>query len=256
MSTGSGVLFGVAFLLMIIGLLTVVLGIFIWKKKLVSLVSMHSEVKEKDIEAFTKVVGQSTIGFGIAIIFMGLFFVINRILLGFIIFAICMIVSLVIYFIAQNKYNNRFDVSVEKKGDFQNNNSKKIAIIAVAVTAVTLITILTQFFSWSKPTVYSINGSTFKISTSFGESINIADIKSIQLKNDLPGNISKTYGLNMGSILKGQFSSNIGKVTLYLDNSISPFIYISTDSGLIIINDESKIKTQALYDVLNSKIMK
>ena len=90
---------------MIFGLIVAVLGIVIWERQLVRYISVHSHVHKQDIKAFTKTVGQSTIGFGISIFCMGLFWAMDQMLIGFIAFAICFIVSLVIYFKAQKKYN-------------------------------------------------------------------------------------------------------------------------------------------------------
>lgn len=106
MSTDSGVLFIPSCLLMLFGLLIVILGIVLWKKQKVTWASSHSNVKKKDAKAFTKMVGQCTIGCGISIILMGLFWAINQILVGYIAFTICVVVSLVIYFMAQSKYNS------------------------------------------------------------------------------------------------------------------------------------------------------
>ncbi|WP_088225764.1 hypothetical protein [Desulfosporosinus sp. FKB] len=85
----------------------------------------------------------------------------------------------------------------------------------------------------------------------------LADIQNIQLKNDLPVIKSKINGFDgVGSILKGEFSSDIGNVTLYVDTSKPPFIYIKTSSELIILNGQSKSKTETLFNELNSDIKK
>jgi hypothetical protein len=41
-------------------------------------------------------------------------------------------------------------------------------------------------------------------------------------------------------------------VTVYIDTSKPPFIYLTTENGLIILNDRTAEKTQALYDLLEA----
>ncbi|HWP96081.1 MAG TPA: hypothetical protein VN426_04460 [Syntrophomonadaceae bacterium] len=106
----------------------------------------------------------------------------------------------------------------------------------------------------SKPPVYSISGRTLSISTQFGQKVNFSDINNIQLKDSLPGNLNKTDGLGIGTVLKGKFSSDIGNISVYVNTAIPQFIYIGTTSGLIIVNDQSVAKTQALYNELNTDI--
>jgi hypothetical protein len=127
-------------------------------------------------------------------------------------------------------------------------------IIGVAIAVIALIMVLIVSLNGSKPTVYSINNDIFKISTAYGKSIKLSDIKSIQLKNDLPSNLSRVDGYGFSTIVKGKCTSDIGNVTVYIDTSKPPYIYISTTSGLVILNDQSKLKTQSLYEKLNSDI--
>lgn len=178
--------------------------------------------------------------------------------INFIIYAIIIFISVIITIIFMNKYcqkpvseDDKPNTNLEK-GHWQNNNTKMLTGIGIVVI-VGIITAISMFYS-SKPPVYSVNDGTFIISTEFGQKINLSDIKSVQLKNDLPANLSKVYGLDLGTIFKGKFTSNIGDVTVYIDSSIPPFVYINTTTGLIILNDQSKTKTQTLFGELNSNI--
>lgn len=178
--------------------------------------------------------------------------------INFIIYAIIIFISVIITIIFMNKYCQKPISEDEKpntnfeKGPWQNNNTKMLTGIGIVVI-VGIITAISMFYS-SKPPVYSVNDGTFIISTEFGQKINLSDIKSVQVKNDLPANLSKVNGLGLGTILKGKFTSNIGDVTVYIDSSIPPYIYINTTSGLIILNNQSKTKTQTLFSELNSNI--
>ena len=66
----------------------------------------------------------------------------------------------------------------------------------------------------------------------------------------MPDNLSKAYGLGLGTILKGKFESNGNKMRVYVDTSKQPFIYIYTKDGLTIINAQTSADTQTLYKKL------
>ena len=102
----------------------------------------------------------------------------------------------------------------------------------------------------ARPTEYIIQNGTLQISTAFGESITLSDIEKVQLKNNMPTNISKDNGLDLGTILKGEFEADSDKLHVYVDTTKPPFIYIYTKDGLTIANAQSKAETQALYKKL------
>lgn len=132
---------------------------------------------------------------------------------------------------------------------------KKASLILgsiIAVVVLVFVVVLTT--TGNKAPVYSIDNGTFKISSMYGQEISLSDVSSVQLKTNLPANLSRTNGYGFGSILKGKCSSDLGNVTVYVDTSKPPFIYLTTSSGLIILNDQSADKTQALYDTLNSSV--
>jgi hypothetical protein len=76
----------------------------------------------------------------------------------------------------------------------------------------------------------------------------------VQLKTDLPANLSRVDGYGVGTIVKGKCTSDSGNVTVYIDTAKPPFIYLETKFGLIILSDQDKAKTQSLYDKLNADI--
>lgn len=129
-------------------------------------------------------------------------------------------------------------------------------LVAIGVTIAVLVFCAVLFYKGSQPTVYSIENGNFVISTEYGQTIKLSNIKGIEVKDGLPANLSRTNGYGIGNILKGHCSSNIGNVDVYVDTSKPPFLYLSTTSGVVIINGQSKAETQALYDKLNSAIGK
>jgi len=136
-----------------------------------------------------------------------------------------------------------------------NANKRKIAgiagsIIVVIALAYALYTVLASL----KPPVYTLTDTTLEITAEFGETINLADISNVQLQNDMPDNLVKVSGANMGSILLGNFQSNGDALKIYVDTSVPPFIYITTNQGLVIINNRAADDTQALFNQLEQKI--
>ena len=217
--------------------------------------TMSKEQQNKyDRKKLTRATGMMLIIASIAILALG-FSLINTIVFLIIVFA-----SVIMTIIYTNNCclkpvldNEETDSTIDKgKGSFLNN---KTMIDIGFVIVVALIVGISMYFS-SKPPVYSISNGTLVISTQYGKNVNLSEIQSVQLKNDLPLIQSKINGLGLGSIQKGRFSSDIGNVTLYIDTSNPPFIYIKTTSELIILNDQSKSKTEALFNELNSDIKK
>jgi hypothetical protein len=125
-------------------------------------------------------------------------------------------------------------------------NIKIPIIIAVVVAAA----VIGSMIYTNMPTVYSVKNGAFEISTMFGETINLSDINSVQLKSELPAISERINGAAIGAVLKGEFSSNVGNVMLFIDSSIDSYIYINTNKGLVILNDQSVNKTQDLYNEL------
>jgi amino acid transporter len=74
----------VSLMLILFGFIVVLLGVIIWKKKKMAWVSSHSNVKQNNVKLFTRIVGQSTIGFGVSICCMGVLWAINWLTVEFI----------------------------------------------------------------------------------------------------------------------------------------------------------------------------
>lgn len=179
----------------------------------------------------------------------------------FMVFSLIMLVSVIAAIVYMNKCCLK-SVSGDEKPDidtgkgFWPNNKPKSMIIGIGLVIV--IGVITAIFmvNSGKPPVYSLNNGILDISTEFGQKIDLADIKSIQMKNELPAGLNKVNSLGLGTVLKGKFTSDSGDVTVYADSSKPPFIYIATPSGLIILNDQSPAKTRTLFDKINSAVNK
>ncbi|MFT8889911.1 MAG: hypothetical protein ABF904_14025 [Ethanoligenens sp.] len=126
-------------------------------------------------------------------------------------------------------------------------------IMAVIVIAATLI--YSHFFVTNKSPAISLSDKAMTISTQFGTTINFSDIKDIEEKDKAPADLSKISGYNDGTTLRGEFQSDGNVMMVYITLSQPPFIYITTKSGLVIVNDQTSAETQSLYKQLKSKII-
>lgn len=121
--------------------------------------------------------------------------------------------------------------------------------VLVLTLLITIVLVLT-----SRPPVYTISKGSLIISSSYGETVKLSEIKNVQLKGNIPNHLSKIRGLNFGPLLKGKFLFNNDEINVYVDTTRPPYLYLNTSSGLIIINDQTASKTQLLYTKLQSSI--
>jgi hypothetical protein len=138
------------------------------------------------------------------------------------------------------------------KVDFQKKKAPTTSVTRIVIFAISMIIVFVVFLISSKAPAYSIGKDALTISSIYGQTINFSDMKNMELKSDLPAHLSKTNGSNFGTILKGHFSSDIGNAMVYINTAKPPFIYLDTASGLVILNDQSEAKTQALYQKLKA----
>ena len=99
--------FGILFTL--IGAILVIIGLILWKKQKISLIHdyHYTKVKDEDVKSYTKAMGKATIGIGLSTMLMGILEIISYIpsYMGGLIFIIGLIVSGVMFYRAQKKYN-------------------------------------------------------------------------------------------------------------------------------------------------------
>lgn len=111
------------------------------------------------------------------------------------------------------------------------NHGNGFYIIIMIVVLIPPIIIGLAMNNSAKPPVYSISGSTFSISTEFGQKVNLSHIISVQLKNNPPKIGSKLNGLGLGNVYKGEYSTDLGDAALYVNTDIPQYVYIETTSG-------------------------
>ena len=122
-----------------------------------------------------------------------------------------------------------------------------ILIVVIGFTAYVLIA------SGRQP-VYTVSDTSLKISGMYGETFIISDIQYMELEDDLPIGLIRTNGAALGNMLKGNFESNGTKMKIFVDASKPPFIFLNTSKGMVILNEQSSDKTEALYQELQDKM--
>jgi hypothetical protein len=128
-------------------------------------------------------------------------------------------------------------------------------IIGIGIATAALIFTFVLFFTGNKPTVYTIKGGIFDISTQYGQAISISDIQSIELKDTVPAKLRRTNGYGFVHHYQGSLLIRYRYCDGLYRHLKPPFIYLTTANGLIIIfNDETAEKTHALYEDLQKAI--
>lgn len=132
---------------------------------------------------------------------------------------------------------------------------KQIRTVAIAlgiVFSVTFVSVCGLLYFSSLPNSYEVQGKQLTVSGLYGETLNLSQTRSLELKQSLPQIESRTNGSSLGSMQKGSFRTADGPVTLFVDSSKPPFIYLNTGAKLVILNTPTAQETQKLYEKLRS----
>ena len=90
-----------------VGIALMVMGFLIWKKGKINLLHdyHYRNVKKSDYPAYTKIMGQGQVILGASLIVTTLINNIFKTGLGWIVFAVCTVIFLIVFIKAQKKYN-------------------------------------------------------------------------------------------------------------------------------------------------------
>lgn len=96
-------------LMLVLGLLLLFLGWYIWKKEKINLIYKyhHTKISENNKKIYTEKIGKSYILIGIGMIVTGIINFITDTGYGWLIFVISFVIGFVIMFKAQQRYNGR-----------------------------------------------------------------------------------------------------------------------------------------------------
>ncbi|WP_214227919.1 DUF3784 domain-containing protein [Pedobacter sp. B4-66] len=102
-----------------------------------------------------------------------------------------------------------------------------------------------------------IKNQTLEISGDYGTKLNIADIKSIELVNELPEISSKINGFAIETIKKGSFKTKDGeKVKLLINSTSNPLILIVTKDSQKIYYSSKETSNEEICNQLKKVIIK
>jgi hypothetical protein len=147
----------------------------------------------------------------------------------------------------------RYDSNARNKEGKMKTGTKIIIGAVIAFILVVLGAIGFLMSQSSKPAEFTISDGNLKISGLYGETIRIADMKSLSLLNDMPEILTRTNGSGLGTMLKGNFElKDYGAAKLFVDTSKLRFIIFQTDSAIFIINRETPALTENLFNQLLS----
>lgn len=205
----------------------------------------EEEKRNVDAEKMGKSTSNSILVMSALVFIGGLFLYYNKDILGIISLMLILPVSLITVAVSQ-KYDNNYKGKEKKQ-----NIIFTVAGFGIFFTLV-IVLVFVSLSTGSKMPSYAIKDETFTISGMSGESINLSDINSVELKSTLPGKIEKKSGFNFNKILKGRFTSDIGDIKLFVDTSKAPFLYIKTGDEIIILNGKTNLETKKLYEELKA----
>lgn len=134
-----------------------------------------------------------------------------------------------------------------------NMRKRGIGIIMAPIVLIAAL-IYSHFFVTNNSSAISLSDKAITISTPYGTTINFSDIRDVEEKDNAPANLSKISGYNDGTTLQGEFQSDGNTMMVYINLSRPPFIYITTNNGLVIVNDQTLTETQSIYKELKAKI--
>lgn len=94
---------------------------------------------------------------------------------------------------------------------------------------------------------------TLTVSGLYGQRIPVASMQKVELIETLPKVLRRTNGSAVGSKLNGYFTmEGIGAVTLHLDRSQPPFIYIETAERRTYLNQATPEATRQLFEQIGA----
>jgi len=149
----------------------------------------------------------------------------------------------------------KFDGNIyNENGDLQKGAKKHIILVVVILFIVLIFLATILFFSFQETKITFLEEG-IQIHGMYGDVYTWDSIVDIKLEDTLPTIESRTNGSAIGSRLKGHFrTTELGSVLLFVDSQTPPFIYLETETGIIVLNGATEAETQTLFDkMIDSK---
>ncbi|WP_298153607.1 DUF3784 domain-containing protein [Flavobacterium sp.] len=146
-----------------------------------------------------------------------------------------------------------------KSNQFTKNKSKKQRIttyIAMGVMSLLLLIILYEFKSCLTDNGIIVHNDQIEITGEYGTAINISDLKSIELADQLPEISSKTNGLALETIQKGYFRTAGGEnVKLLINSEKTPILLFTTNDNQKIYYSSKDKSNEEIYKAIKGKVI-
>jgi len=238
-------------------LIPVIIGLSIKYKKAYWLISgyntMSAEKKKNvNIEGLARFMANVCFIIAAIIFVASVFILIGESTVALILFAL--IFPVVIYTLI---YAQRFDGNAfNSKGKMKTGSKVLIGSVIAMLALITIGVGVLLHFS-SKPAEYTLGNGILNISGMYGQEIPINEICNLEIRDTIPEVLTKTNGSGLGTMMKGYFKlKDIGAAKLFVDTSKPPFVYVKTDSIIMILNCEESENTKAFYEKLKTEWQK
>lgn len=143
-----------------------------------------------------------------------------------------------------------------QKYDHNERKSTDKGSVIVVVGLISLILLIVSgilLYGILEPKV-EVNAERIIISGMYKRIIEMEDIVSVSLEEDIPRVLKKNGGFDFGYILRGNFTlEDYGFSSIFIHENISPYIVIDTGDRMNIINFKEPNRTIELYDEIMAK---
>ena len=155
-------------------------------------------------------------------------------------------------------YKNQIKTGAATEEDYQNGIklSKKAGASIIAIVAVSLVIVILMTFTGGLE--FKFGDTALTIKPSMGKAVELSYSELVDAKIEyrdakVPG--TRVMGYGSAKLLYGQFRNDeFGNYTRYTYTDSEASIIIRTESGILVLADETTEKTQAIYTELLAKI--
>lgn len=108
----------------------------------------------------------------------------------------------------------------------------------------------------AQPTQMQIKDNALHILGLYGKTIELNRIRQINLSDAIPEILFRNNGLGLGSIKKGYFElKDVGRCSLYLNGSYTPYLHLQTyDGEIIIFNNKDEESILHIYNEIRKRV--
>ena len=234
---------------LIMGLALILLGMAVHLLKWHFLISGYNTMsREKkanvDAEGLGRFVGFYLYLNGCVLVFLGILNAID-IWTGMTPFLIVISLSTIYLLIRAQRFDhNLFD----EKGKLRKGAWKKMILPGAIVLSIFLA--VGGLLSYvARPVRVTVTEEDIQIRGIYGETYLRQSLERVELRDELPRIEMRTNGAAVGTNLKGHFrTTELGRVTFFVNTARPPFIYLYHDEGVAILNTGSAESTRELFE--------